>query len=64
MIKTMNSKMTTNSQLSTSEPTKQKQNQTKQTTRTGIESQKRTSNERLSVGEWEGKRKGKRTENK
>ena len=35
----MNSKMTTNSQLLTTEP-KQKQNQTKQTTRTGTESQK------------------------
>ena len=35
----MNSKMTTNSQLSTTEPKKQKQKQ-KQTTRTGIESQK------------------------
>ena len=36
----MNSKMTTNSQLSTTEPKKkQKQKQTKQTTRTGIESQ-------------------------
>ena len=38
-IKTMNSKLTTNSQLSTTEPKKQKQ--TKQTTRTGTESQKR-----------------------
>ena len=35
----MNSKMTTNSQLLTTEP-KQKQKQTKQTTRTGTESQK------------------------
>ena len=34
----MNSKMTTNSQLSTTEPKKQKQKQTKQTTRTGMES--------------------------
>ena len=31
----MNSKVTTNSQLSTTEPKKQKQKQTKQTTRTG-----------------------------
>ena len=37
----MNSKMTTNSQLSTTEPKKTKnQKQTKQTTRTGTESQK------------------------
>ena len=36
-IKNMNNKMTTNSQLSTTEPIKQKQ--TKQTTRTGKESQ-------------------------
>ena len=36
----MNSKMTTNSQLSITEPKKQKQKQTKQTTRTGTESQK------------------------
>ena len=39
--------MTTNSQLSTTEPTKQKQ--TKQTTRTGTESQKWRSHGRLSV---------------
>ena len=38
MIKAMNSKMTTNSQLSTTEPKKQKQ--TKETTRTGTGSQK------------------------
>ena len=36
MIKTMNSKMTTNSQLSTTKSKKNKQ--TKQTTRTGTES--------------------------
>ena len=39
----MNSKMTTNSQLSTTEPNKkqkQKQKLTKQTTRTGTDSQK------------------------
>ena len=41
MLKNMNSKMTTNSQLSTTEPKKKKhQNQTKQMTRTGTESQK------------------------
>ena len=44
----MNSKMTTNSQLSTTEPKKQRQ--TKQTTRTGTESQKRRSHGGLSVG--------------
>ena len=44
----MNSKMTTNSQLSTTEPEKQKQ--TKQTTRTGTESQKWRSHGGLSAG--------------
>ena len=34
MIKNIHSKMTTNSQLSTTKPKKQKQKQTKQTTRT------------------------------
>ena len=38
MIKTMNSKMTANSQLSTTEPEKTKTKTTKQTTRTGAES--------------------------
>ena len=38
MIKNINSEMTANSQLSTTEP--KKQNQTKQTTRTETESQK------------------------
>ena len=47
MIKNMNSKMTTNSQLSTTKPKKQKQ--TKQTTRTGTESQKWRSHGGLSV---------------
>ena len=41
--------MTTNSQLLT-EPKKQKQKHTKQTTRTGTESQKWRSHEGLSVG--------------
>ena len=45
MIKNMNSKMTTNSQLSTTEPKKQKQ-----TTGTGTESQKWRSHGGLSVG--------------
>ena len=48
MIKTMNSKITINSQLSTTEPKKQKQ--TKQTTRTGTGSQKWRSHGGLSVG--------------
>ena len=60
----MNSKMTTNSQLSTTEPNKQKQKQTKQTTRTGTEPQKWRSHGGLSTGEWEGERGGKGTENK
>ena len=55
----MNSKMTTNSQLSTAKPKIQKQKQTKQTTRTGTESQKWRSHEGLSAGEWEGVRGGK-----
>ena len=37
---------------------------TKQTTRTGTESQKWRSHEGLSEGEWQGKRGGKGTENK
>ena len=50
----MNSKMTTNSQLLTTEP-KQQQNQTKQTTRTGTESQKCRSRGGLLVGRGEGR---------
>ena len=58
----MNSKMTANSQLLTTEPkTKPK---TKQTTRTGTESQKWRSHGGLSIGDWEGEREGKGTENK
>ena len=49
MIKTMNSKMTTNSQLSTTESNKNKI-KTKQTTRTGTESQKWRSHGGLRVG--------------
>ena len=56
MIKTMNSKMTTNSQLSTTEPKKQKQ--TKQTTRTGTDSQKWRSRGGLSSGRGENGVKG------
>ena len=60
----MNSKMTTNSQLLKTEPKrKQKQKQTKHTTRTGTESQKWRSHGGLSVGEWEGESGGKGTEN-
>ena len=47
----MNSKMTTNSQLSTTEPKKSpKQKQTKQTTRTGTEPEKWRSHGGLSPG--------------
>ena len=59
MIKTMNGKMTTNSQGSTTQPKKPK---TKQTTRTGTESEKWRSHGRLSVG-WGGENGGKGTEN-
>ena len=52
----MNSKMTTNSQLLTTEPKKQtNKQQTKQTTRTGTQSQKWRSLGGLSVGEWVGR---------
>ena len=55
----MNSKMTTNSQLSTNEPKKKKERitmktKTKQTTRTGIESEKWTSHGGFSVGTGKG----------
>ena len=55
--------MTTNSQLSTTEP-KKKQKHTKQTTRTGREPQKWRSHGELSTREWEGERGAKGTENK
>ena len=58
----MNSKMTTNSQLSTTEPKKQKQ--TKQRTRTGIDSQKWRSHGGLSVDRGIGENGGKGTGNK
>ena len=52
----MNSKMTTNSQLLTTKPKKKTQHkQTKQTTRTGTESQKYRSHGGLSAGEWVGR---------
>ena len=60
----MNSKITTNSQLSTTGPKKNKTKQTKQTTRTGTKSQKWRSHGGLSTGECEGERGGKGTENK
>ena len=56
----MNSKMTTNSQLSTIEP----KTKTTQTTRTGTDSQKWRSYGGLSVGQGTGERRGKGTENK
>ena len=55
--------MTTNSQLLTTEP-KQKQNQTKQTTRTGTESQKWRSHGGLSMGKGRWEKVGKGTGNK
>ena len=55
--------MTANSQLLTA-MLKQKQKQTKQTTRTGTESQKRRSHGGFSVGKWQGERGRKGTENK
>ena len=55
----MNSKMTTNSQLLMTEPKIQKQKQTKQTTRTGTESQKWRSYGGLSVGRGRGRMEGK-----
>ena len=60
----MNSKITTNSQLSTTEPKKQKQKQTKQTTRTGTETQKCRSHGGLSVETGRGENGGKGTWNK
>ena len=58
----MNSKMTTNSQLSATKPKKQKQ--TKQTTRTGTESQKWRSHGGLSERRRRGKNGRKGTGNK
>ena len=61
-IKTMSSKKATNPQLSTTEP--KNKNKTKQTTRTGTESQKWRSHGGLSVGRWSGENGGKGTGNK
>ena len=58
-IKTMNSKMMTNSQLSITEPKKKTRTQTKQTTSRGKESQKWRSHGGLSAGEWDGEMGGK-----
>ena len=60
----MNSKMVTDSQLSKTEPKKQKQKQTKQTSLTGTESQKWRSHGRLSAGRGSGQNAGKGTGNK
>ena len=57
MIKNMNSKMTTNSQLSTTEPKKQKK--TEPTTRRGTESQMWRSHGGLSAGRGKGENGGK-----
>ena len=59
MIKTTNIKMTTNSQLSTTESKKQKLKQTKQTNRTGTESQIWRSFGGLLVGRVKGENEGK-----
>ena len=55
----MNSKMTTNSQLWTTEPEKTKQKQTEQTTRKRIESKKWKSHGGLSVQRGRGENGGK-----
>ena len=60
-MKTMNSKMTTNSQLSTTEP---KNTKTNQTTRTGMESEKWRSHGGLSAGRVKEDDGGKGTRNK
>ena len=60
----MNSKMTTNSQLSTNEPKKKRKTiktKTKQTTRTGTASEKWTSHGGIPVGRGKGKEWGKGT---
>ena len=58
----MNSKMTTNLQVSTTEPKKQKE--IKQTTRTGTESEKQRSHGGLSAGRGKEENRGKGTGNK
>ena len=54
--------MTTNSVIN--KRTLKKNQKTKQTTRTGTELQKWRSHGGLSIGDWEGEREGKGTENK
>ena len=54
----MNSKMTTDSQLSTTKAENQKQKETKQTTRTGTESQKWRSHKGLSARRGQGESMG------
>ena len=56
--------MTTNSQLSTTEPKENSNKQTRQTTRTGTESQKWRSHGGLSAGEGKREKGEKGTENK
>ena len=58
----MNSKMTANSQLSTSEPKRKRKRKrkTKETTRTGTESEKWTSHRGISVGRGKGRIGGER----
>ena len=63
-LKTMNNKVTTNSQLWMTEPNKEKQKLSKQLEQESLESQKWRSHGGLSTGEWEGERWGKCTENK
>ena len=60
----MNSKMTTHNYQQPKLKNPQNQKQTKKTTRTGTESRKWRSHGGLSVGEWEGEKGGKGTENK
>ena len=62
-IKNMNSKMTTNSQLSTTGPKKTK-TKTKQTSRTGTESKKWTSHGGFSLGKGRRRMVGGSTRNK
>ena len=50
--------------MTTNSPNPNKQKQTKQTTRMETESQKWRSHGGLSIGDWEGERGGKGTENK
>ena len=64
MIKTVNSKMTTNSQLSTTEPKKTKTKQTKQITGTRTEPQKWRSHGGLSAEMGQGENEEKGTWNK